>query len=72
MPRRKKKFMLLRGKMGNFIVVERRWYDFTGIGRRRGSNQMWWVVAESDDYTMLKNMAILSGKSTEVRVNYTE
>ena len=72
MPRRKKKYMLLRGKYGTFIVGERKWYDFTGIGRRRGSKQMWWVVAESDDYTMLKNMAILSGKSTEVRVNYTE
>ena len=70
MPRRKKKYMLLRGKFGTFIVVERRWYDFAGIARKRGSNKVWWIVAESDDYTMLKNMAILSGKSTEVRVNY--
>ncbi len=26
MPRRKKKWMLLRGKFGNFIVVSRDWY----------------------------------------------
>ena len=72
MPRRKKKWMLLRGHAGAFIVVERRWYDYTGIARQRGDRKRWWIVAESDDYTMLKNMAVLSGKSTEIRVNYTE
>ena len=50
MPRRKKKFMLLRGKAsGSLLVVERRWYDFAEIGRKRGRNQIWVIATQSDD-----------------------
>ena len=61
MPRRKKKYMLLRGKFGSFIVVERKWYDFTGINRKR----MWKIVRESDDHEMLQAMAKLTEKSPQ-------
>ena len=62
MPRRKKKWMLLRGKMGTFIVVERSWYDYVGIGKRRGRNQMWVIAAESDDHGAMKAMAGLTDR----------
>jgi hypothetical protein len=65
MPRRKKKYMLLRGKFGSFIVVERKWYDFTGINRKR----MWKIVRESDDHEMLQAMASLSERHVPMRVN---
>jgi len=65
MPRRKKKYMLLRGKFGSFIVVERRWYDFTGIAKRRGRNQTWVIAAQSDDHAMLQAMAKLTEKSPQ-------
>ena len=71
MPRRKKKWMLLRGKFGNFIVVERRWYDYTGIAKKRGSNKTWWIVAESDDHGAMQAMARLSGKHLNMKVNHT-
>ena len=62
MPRRKKKWMLLRGKRGTFIVVERQWYDRTGIGKRRGANQMWVIAAESDDHGAMQAMALLTDR----------
>ena len=62
MPRRKKKWMLLRGKMGTFIVVERSWYDYVGIGKRRGKNQMWVIAAESDDHGAMQAMAGLTDR----------
>jgi len=65
MPRRKKKYMLLRGKFGSFIVVERRWYDFTGIAKQRGRNQTWVIAAQSDDHAMLQAMAKLTEKSPQ-------
>jgi hypothetical protein len=65
MPRRKKKYMLLRGKFGSFIVVERRWYDFTGIAKKRGRNQTWVIAAQSDDHAMLQAMAKLTEKSPQ-------
>ena len=70
MPRRKKKFMLLRGKHGHFIVVERRWYDYTGIARQRGSNKTWWIVAESDDHGAMQAMAGLTDKYLKMEVNH--
>jgi hypothetical protein len=69
MPRRKKKYMLLRGKFGSFIVVERRWYDFTGIAKKRGRNQTWVIAAQSDDHAMLQAMASLSERHVPMRVN---
>jgi hypothetical protein len=59
---RKRKYILLRGKFGNFIVVERSWYERKGIGRKRGSNQMWVIAAQSDDHAMLQAMASLTGR----------
>jgi hypothetical protein len=67
MPRRKKKWMLLRGKFGNFIVVERQWYDFVGIAKRRGSKQMWWIAAESDDQGAMQAMAALTDRYVKMR-----
>lgn len=62
MPRRKKKWILLSGKFGTFIVVERSWYDSAGIGKQRGVNQMWWIAAESDDHGALETMALLTDR----------
>ena len=71
MPRRKKTWMLLRGKSGNFIVVERRWYDYVGIARKRGSHKSWWIVAESDDHGAMQAMAGLTDKHLKMEVNHT-
>ena len=70
MPRRKKKYMLLRGKFGNFIVVERRWYDYTGIARQRGDRKIWWIVAESDDHGAMQAMASLTDKYVKMQVSH--
>jgi hypothetical protein len=72
MPRRKKKFMLLRGKMGNFIVVERRWYDFAGIARVQGKHKMWWIAAQDDDSEMLNAMASLTDKHVKMGVYHEQ
>lgn len=72
MPRRKKKFMLLRGKVsGNLLVVERRWYDFAEIARRRGRNLIWVIVTQSDDGEMLVHMANLTDKYVGMAVKHT-
>jgi hypothetical protein len=70
MPRRKKKWMLLRGKSGFFIVVERRWYDYTGIAKDRGNSKTWWIVAESDDHGAMQAMASLTDKYMKMEVNH--
>ena len=70
MPRRKKKFILLRGFSGNYIVVERKWYDFTGIGRVRGDRKQWWIVAESDDHGAMQAMAGLTDKYIKMEINH--
>lgn len=70
MPRRKKKWMLLRGKSGYFIVVERRWYDYTGIAKQRGNLKHWWIVAESDDHGAMQAMASLTDKYMKMEVNH--
>ena len=72
MPRRKKKFMLLRGKLsGSLLVVERRWYDFAEIARRRGRNQIWVIATQSDDEEMLVHMANLTDKYVGMSVKHT-
>lgn len=68
-PRRKKKYMLLRGFSGNFIVVERKWYDFTDIAKQRG--RVWAIVAQSDDQSVLIHMAKLTDKLVAMMVNHT-
>lgn len=67
MPRRKKKYMLLRGRFGTFIIVEREWYDHTG-GRK---DRMWKIVLESDDHGMLQAMAGLTDRyvKTELKIS---
>jgi hypothetical protein len=72
MPRRKKKWMLLRGKSGNFIVVERRWYDYVGIAKKRGSHKAWWIVAESDDHGAMQAMASLTDRHLKMKVNHEQ
>jgi len=70
MPRRKKKWMLLRGKLGYFIVVERRRYDYTGIAKDRGNSKTWWIVAESDDHGAMQAIASLTDKYMKMEVNH--
>jgi len=70
MPRRKKKWMLLRSRSGKFIVVERRWYDFARIARLRDNLKQWWIVAESDDHGAMQAMAGLSGNYLKMKVNH--
>lgn len=67
MPRRKKKYMLLRGRFGTFIIVERKWYDHTN-GRK---DRMWKIVLESDDHGMLQAMAGLTDRyvKTELKIS---
>ena len=72
MPRRKKKWMLLRGRYGEFIVVERRWYDFAGVGKLRGFRKSWWIVAESDDHGAMQAMAGLTGHYLKLEVNHEQ
>jgi len=69
MPKRKKEYLLLRGKFGSYIVVERRWYDFSGIAKKRGSKQTWVIAAQSDDHGMLATMANLTDRHVEMKVN---
>jgi hypothetical protein len=72
MPRRKKKWMLLRGYSGHFIVVERRWYDYVGIARQRGDRKRWWIVAESDDHGAMQAMAGLTDNYLKMEVNHEQ
>jgi hypothetical protein len=67
----KKKFILLRGRFGNFIVVSREEYERRGMGTRRGSNQMWKMVRQGNDEGALKAMASLTGRYVP-RVDVTE
>lgn len=69
-PKRKKKWMLLRGLRGHFIVVERRWYDFARIAKMRGNSKVWWIVAESDDHGAMQAMAGLTDKYLKMEVNH--
>ena len=71
MPRRKKKYMLLRGYSGRFIVVEREWYDRKGIAKQRGDRKQWWIVTQSDDLGAMSAMAGLTGKYMKMEVNHT-
>ena len=70
MPRRKKKFMLLRSIFGTFIVVGREWYDSVGIPKQRGDRKRWWIVAESNDHGAMQAMASLTDKHLKMEVNH--
>ena len=75
MPRRKKNYMLLRGKRtGNLIVVSRHWYDNVltpgSLGGMR-YDRMWKIMAQHDDESMLITMADLTDKHVRTRVVHT-
>ena len=70
MPRRKKKYILLRGYSGRFIVAGREWYDRKGIAKQRGDRKQWWIVAESNDHGAMSAMAGLTGKYRKMEVNH--
>ena len=72
MPRRKKKYILLRGYSGRFIVVRREWYDLKGIAKQRGDRKQWWIVTESDDRGAMHAMAGLSGRYLKMEVNHEQ
>jgi len=72
MPRRKKTWMLLRGRSGKFIVVNREWYDFTNMAKHRGRYKSWWIVAESNDHGAMQAMAGLTGNYLKMQVNHEE
>ena len=60
--------MLMRGFLGNFIVVRRVWYDSKGIAKQRG--RVWKIVAQHNDQSVLKTMAGLTDKFVALRVNH--
>jgi uncharacterized protein YdeI (YjbR/CyaY-like superfamily) len=72
MPRRKKKFILLRGFSGRFIVVERKWYDHKGIAKQRGDRKQWWIVTQSDDLGAMQAMAGLTDKYIKMEVYHEQ
>ena len=74
MPRRKKKFMLLRSFRGSVIVVSRHWYDnaITPIRRKpMRYDRNWKIVAQSDDESLLITMANLTDNHLRMRVGHT-
>jgi hypothetical protein len=56
----RKKYLLLRSKIGNFIVVDYAWYVDKRIAKARP--KMWWIDARSDDKEMLVAMANLTDR----------
>jgi uncharacterized protein YdeI (YjbR/CyaY-like superfamily) len=72
MPRRKKKYMLLRGYSGRFIVVGREWYDRKGIAKQRGDRKQWWIVVQSDDLGAMHAMASLTDNYLKMEVNHEQ
>jgi hypothetical protein len=70
--RKKPRYMLLRGRSDTFIIVERKWYDFSTIPRQRGAEKMWWIVRQSDDLEMLKAMGRLTDRLVYDSVNIEE
>lgn len=74
MPRRKKKFMLLRSVFaGTLIVVGRDWYDNAtkSSGRPFRYDRNWKIMAQSDDESMLITMANLTDNYMRIRVDHT-
>ena len=74
MPRRKKKFMLLRSFLGRVIVVSRHWYDNAYVPEgEKGMryDRRWKIMAQSDDESMLLTMANLTDNHMRLRVDHT-
>ena len=73
MPRRKKKYMLLRSTRSiRVIVVSRYWYDNAMTGRKAMRyNRAWKIMAQHDDESVLITMADLTDKHVRTRVVHT-
>jgi hypothetical protein len=68
MPRRKKKYLLLRSVFrGRVIVVKRVWYDDLNMRHNRN----WKIMVQSDDESMLLTMAELTDNHMRMRVDHT-
>jgi hypothetical protein len=69
---RKKKFLMLRGKLsGSLIVVSREWYESKRLGIRRGRFQMWKIAAQHDDKETLMAMARMTDRLKTEEVRHT-
>ena len=66
----RKKYLLLRGKFGNFIVVTYSWYVTKRLSKQRP--KMWWIAARGDDEDVLKAMADLTDKHVKGVINITK
>ena len=64
---RKKKFLMLRGKLsGSLIVVSREWYE-----SRRLKTRMWKIAAQHDDKETLMAMGRMFDMLKAVKVEHT-
>jgi hypothetical protein len=62
MASRKKKWVLLRGKLsGNLIVASREWYESKVVA----SDGLWKLVTQNDDYDVLNHMMKLGNPPKE-------
>ena len=67
----RKKYLLLRSRFGNFIVVTYLWYVDKRLSKQRP--KMWWIAARGDDEDALKAMADLTDRHIKGHViNITE
>ena len=74
MPRRKKKFLMLKSNHGRVIVVSRIWYDNATTPIRHSPmryDRRWKIMAQHDDESMLITMANLTDNHMRVKVDYT-
>ena len=64
---RKKKFLMLRGKLsGSLIVVSREWYE-----SKRLKRSLWKIAAQHDDKGALMAMGRMADMLQETRVEHT-
>jgi hypothetical protein len=74
MPRRKKRFLMLKSRFGgNLIVVSRYWYDTARTPELGGMryNRRWKIMAQHDDESVLITMAKLGDNYVGMQVNHT-
>jgi hypothetical protein len=64
---RKKKFLMLRGKLsGSLIVVSREWYESMYVKR-----SVWRIAAQHDDKETLMAMGRMADMLQEIKVEHT-
>jgi len=64
---RKKKFLMLRGKLsGSLIVVSREWYQ-----SKRLKRSLWRIAAQHDDKETLMAMGRMADMLQEIKVEHT-